>query len=106
MQLKKEDQSVNTSFLLRMGNKIPMEGVIETKCGAETEGMTIQRSNFEIVGADDFKFICSFLDKSNDQHKKEYCLCPHTCVWVCTCMCIWVFKSMFFVVYILLLMLL
>jgi hypothetical protein len=28
MKLKKrEDQSVDTSFLLRMGNKIPMEGV-------------------------------------------------------------------------------
>ena len=34
---KKEDQSVDTSFLLRMGNKIPMEGVIETKFAAETE---------------------------------------------------------------------
>jgi hypothetical protein len=33
---KKEDQSVNTSTLLRRGNKIPMEGVTETKCGAET----------------------------------------------------------------------
>jgi hypothetical protein len=30
-------------FLLRMGNKIPMEGVTETKFGAETEGPTIQR---------------------------------------------------------------
>jgi hypothetical protein len=40
---KKEDQSVDTSFLLRMGNKIPMEGVTETKFGAESEGMTIQR---------------------------------------------------------------
>jgi hypothetical protein len=28
---KKEDQSVDTSFLLRMGNKIPMEGVTKTK---------------------------------------------------------------------------
>jgi hypothetical protein len=28
---KKEDQSVDTSFLLRMGNKIPMEEVRETK---------------------------------------------------------------------------
>jgi hypothetical protein len=28
---KKEDQSVDTSLLLRMGNKIPMEGVAETK---------------------------------------------------------------------------
>ena len=43
MKFKKEDQSVYTSFLLRMGNKIPMEGITETKCGAETEGMTIQR---------------------------------------------------------------
>jgi hypothetical protein len=40
---KKEDQSVDTSFLLRMGNKIPMEGVTEIKFGAETEGRTIQR---------------------------------------------------------------
>jgi hypothetical protein len=28
---KKEDQSVDISFLLRMGNKIPMEGVTETQ---------------------------------------------------------------------------
>jgi hypothetical protein len=28
---KNEDQSVNTSFLLRIGNKTPMEGVTETK---------------------------------------------------------------------------
>ena len=34
---KKEDQSVDTSFLLRMGNKMPMEGVKETKFAAETE---------------------------------------------------------------------
>jgi hypothetical protein len=40
---KKEDQSVHTSILLRMGNKIHMEGVTETNFGAETEGMTIQR---------------------------------------------------------------
>jgi hypothetical protein len=38
---KKEDQGVDTSFLLRIGNKIPMEGV--TKFGAETKGGTIQR---------------------------------------------------------------
>jgi hypothetical protein len=44
MKLKmKEDQSVDTSLLLRMGNKIPMEGVTETKFGAETEGRIIQR---------------------------------------------------------------
>ena len=40
---KKEDQSVATLLLLKMGNKIPMEGVTETKFGAETEGKTIQR---------------------------------------------------------------
>ena len=34
---------MDTSILLIRGNKIPMEGVIETKYGAETEGMTIQR---------------------------------------------------------------
>jgi hypothetical protein len=39
---KKEDQSVNT-FFLRIGNKIPMEGVTETKFGAEMEGKTTQR---------------------------------------------------------------
>jgi hypothetical protein len=43
MKLKKEDQSMDASFLLRMGNKIAMEGVTETKFGAEPEGMTIQR---------------------------------------------------------------
>ena len=41
MKLKKEDQSVDISFLLRMGNKILMEEV--TKFGAEMEGRTIQR---------------------------------------------------------------
>jgi hypothetical protein len=44
MKLKwKEDQSVDSLILLRRGNKIPMEGVTETKCGAETEGMTIHK---------------------------------------------------------------
>jgi hypothetical protein len=40
---KKEDQNVNTSILLRRGNKIPMEVVTETKFRAETEGMTFQK---------------------------------------------------------------
>ena len=38
---KEEDQSVDTSILLRRGNKTPMEGVTQTKCGVETEEMTI-----------------------------------------------------------------
>jgi hypothetical protein len=35
---KNEDQSVDTVPLLRIGNKTPMEGVTETKFGAETKG--------------------------------------------------------------------
>jgi hypothetical protein len=42
MNLKKnEDQSVDTLPLHRIGNKIPMQGVTETKFGAETKGWTI-----------------------------------------------------------------
>jgi len=40
---KKEDQSMDTSVLLRRGNKIFKGGNKETKCGAETEGKIIQR---------------------------------------------------------------
>jgi hypothetical protein len=38
---KKEYQRVDISFFLRMENKIPMEGVTETKCRAEPVVMTI-----------------------------------------------------------------
>ena len=41
MKLKKEHQIVDTSILLRRGNKIPMEGVTEIKCGAETAPTTM-----------------------------------------------------------------
>jgi hypothetical protein len=44
MKLKKKvDQSVDTSFLLRRGNKISMEGVTETNFRAYPEETTIQR---------------------------------------------------------------
>ena len=44
MNLKKnEDQSVDTLPLIRIGNKTPMEGVIETKFGTEMKGWTILR---------------------------------------------------------------
>ena len=44
MKLKKKgDQSVDTLPLPRMGNKIPMEEVTETKFRAKREGKTIQR---------------------------------------------------------------
>jgi hypothetical protein len=35
---KKEDQSVDTSFFLRIKNKIPTEGVTKTKLGAKMKG--------------------------------------------------------------------
>jgi hypothetical protein len=42
MKLKKiEDPSVDILLLFRIGNKTPMEGVTETKFGAETKGWTI-----------------------------------------------------------------
>jgi hypothetical protein len=40
---KKKDQCVDTLLLFRMGNKIPMGAVTETKFGAETEERIIQR---------------------------------------------------------------
>jgi hypothetical protein len=40
---KKEDQNVDTSPLLRIGDKTLLEGVTETKFGAEKKGWTIQR---------------------------------------------------------------
>jgi hypothetical protein len=42
MKLKKnEDQIVNNLPLLRIGDKTSMEGITETKFGAETKGWTI-----------------------------------------------------------------
>jgi hypothetical protein len=38
---KNEDQSVVTLTLLRIGNKTPMEGITETKFGAEKKGWAI-----------------------------------------------------------------
>jgi hypothetical protein len=40
---KKENQSMDTLFFLRIRNKIPMEGITETKFGSEMEGKTMQR---------------------------------------------------------------
>jgi hypothetical protein len=46
---KKEDQNVDSSNLLRSGNKTPTEGVTETKFRAETEGMTIQKLSHLVI---------------------------------------------------------
>jgi hypothetical protein len=40
---KKEIQIVDMSVLLRRWNKLPVGGIAETKCGAETKGKAIQR---------------------------------------------------------------
>jgi hypothetical protein len=40
---EEEIPMVDTSFLLRIGNKIPMIGVTETRFGAKMKGWTIQR---------------------------------------------------------------
>jgi hypothetical protein len=40
---KREDQWVDTSFLLRIGNKILMKGLTETKFRTKMKGWTIQR---------------------------------------------------------------
>jgi hypothetical protein len=40
-KIKKEDQILDTSFLPRLGNKISMEGVAETKFGPKEKGWTI-----------------------------------------------------------------
>jgi hypothetical protein len=38
---KKEDQSLDTSFLLRMGDRVPMDVFTETTFRTEPERMTI-----------------------------------------------------------------
>ena len=40
---KKEAQNVGASVCLRRVNKLLTRGIMATKCGAETEGKTIQR---------------------------------------------------------------
>ena len=55
MKLKKnEDQSVDTLPRLRIGNRTPMEGVTETKFGAETKGY----NQFLSISHNTLSFIC------------------------------------------------
>jgi hypothetical protein len=46
---KKEDQSVDASVLLRMGNKILKGENMGTNCRANTEGKTIQRLTYLVI---------------------------------------------------------
>ena len=46
MTLKKEYQSVDASVDLRRGNTILTEGIMGTKCGAQTKGKAIQRLSY------------------------------------------------------------
>jgi hypothetical protein len=61
---KNEDQSVDTLPLLRIGNKTPLEGVTETKFGAEIKGWTmchlesVQETNRDLRERDYDKVIC------------------------------------------------
>jgi hypothetical protein len=43
MKLKKKDQGMDASVLLRRGNEIIMGGNTKTNCGAKLEGKAIQR---------------------------------------------------------------
>jgi hypothetical protein len=43
IKFKKEGQNMDTLFLLRMRNRIPMEGFTERKFRAEMERRTLQR---------------------------------------------------------------
>ena len=57
MKLKKyKDQSVDTLPLFRIGNKTPMEGVTETKFGAETT-ISGDPSNNQLPNADTIAYI-------------------------------------------------
>jgi hypothetical protein len=40
---------MDTSFFIKMGNKIPMEGVTETKSGAEMEGSSRDCPTWESI---------------------------------------------------------
>jgi hypothetical protein len=46
---KRAEQWVDTSFLLRIGNKIPMKGVTDTNFGAKMKGWTIQRIPYRVI---------------------------------------------------------
>jgi hypothetical protein len=41
MKLKKNEDQIVVTLPLRIGNKTPMEGVTDTKFGAETKGWAI-----------------------------------------------------------------
>jgi hypothetical protein len=41
-----QEESMDSSIILRRGNKITMEAVTDTKCGAETKGMMINRLTY------------------------------------------------------------
>jgi hypothetical protein len=62
---------VDTSFLPKIGNKISMEGVAETKFGAKTKGWTIQRlphfgspSHNQTPNADTIAYTSKFAERT------------------------------------------
>jgi hypothetical protein len=70
MKLKKEDKSVDASFLFRMVNKRPMERITEIKFGAETEERTIQRLphlGIHPINSHQTRHYCIFLQDIADR---------------------------------------
>jgi hypothetical protein len=65
-KIKKEDQLLDTSFLPRIGNKISMEGVAETKFRAKMKGWTIQRLPTRGRG---------YIPKALATKSRHYCIC-------------------------------
>jgi hypothetical protein len=63
---------VDTSFLLRIGNKIPMKGVTETMFGAKTKVWTIQRlphPGMPVPGK--YRSGCSQISSISYQHRHD-----------------------------------
>jgi hypothetical protein len=97
MKIKKnEDQNVDTSFLLRIGNKIPMEEVTETKFGAKMKKDRPSR-DYNTWGS---------IPQSATKHK-HYCTCQQyfaerTLIYlsrVRLCQCLEIQKWMLTVIY-------
>jgi hypothetical protein len=68
MKLKKDNQRVGASVLLRIRNKVLKGANMETKCGAETEGKAILRLPHLGIHP-----ICSHQKKTVFQMPKSVC---------------------------------
>ena len=78
MNLKKEDQNVDTLILLRRGAKILIGGNMETKCGAEPEGKAIHILTYlgihPIYSYQTQTFLCGYQEVHAE--RRLICLSP------------------------------